>query len=52
MGKFRITLTDQAKKDFTKHYKSSNQATIKKIEKKTKINIYFNSLILNVGLLV
>ena len=33
MGKSRITLTDQAKKDFTKHYKSGNQATIKKIEK-------------------
>ena len=33
MGKFRITLTDQAKKDITKHYKSGNQATIKKIEK-------------------
>ncbi len=33
MGKFRITLTDQAKKDITKHYKSVNQSTIKKIEK-------------------
>lgn len=33
MGKFRITLTDQARKDITKHYKSGNKATIKKIEK-------------------
>lgn len=33
MGKYRVTLTDQAKKDITKHFKSGNQATIKKIEK-------------------
>lgn len=32
MGKFRITVTDNARKDITKHYKSGNKATIKKIE--------------------
>jgi toxin YoeB len=33
MGKYRVTLTDQAKKDLIKHFKSGNKATIKKIEK-------------------
>jgi toxin YoeB len=33
MGKFRITLTDQAKIDIQKHYLSGNQSAINKIEK-------------------
>ncbi len=32
MGKFRVTLTDKAKLDVEKHYKSGNKATIKKLE--------------------
>lgn len=32
MGKFRVTLTDRAKADIEKHFKSGNKATIKKIE--------------------
>jgi toxin YoeB len=32
MGKFRVALTDKAKSDILKHYKSGNQASIKKIE--------------------
>lgn len=33
MGKYRVTITDQAKKDFIKHYKSGDKSTIKRIEK-------------------
>jgi toxin YoeB len=32
MGKFRVALTDQAKLDIGKHFKSGNQSSIKKIE--------------------
>lgn len=32
MGKFRVALTDKAKADISKHYKSGNQSSIKKIE--------------------
>lgn len=32
MGKFRVTVTDEAKFDISKHFKSGNKATIKKIE--------------------
>ncbi|MBX3163051.1 MAG: Txe/YoeB family addiction module toxin [Bacteroidetes bacterium] len=32
MGKFRIEVKPEAKKDLNKHYKSGNRATIKKIE--------------------
>ena len=33
MGKFRIEITDLAKLQIAKHYKSGNQASIKKLEK-------------------
>ena len=33
MGKFRIEITDLAKSQLAKHYKSGNKGTIKKIEK-------------------
>jgi toxin YoeB len=33
MGKFRLEITDLAKKQIAKHIKSGNQASIKKIEK-------------------
>jgi toxin YoeB len=31
MGKFRVEITELAKKQITKHFKSGNQASIKKI---------------------
>jgi toxin YoeB len=33
MGKFRLEITDLAKKQIAKHIKSGNQTSIKKIEK-------------------
>ncbi|MFY7812054.1 MAG: Txe/YoeB family addiction module toxin [Flavobacterium sp.] len=33
MGKFRIEITDFAKLQIAKHYKSGNQSSIKKLEK-------------------
>jgi toxin YoeB len=32
MGKFRVEITDEAKVDISKHFKSGNKSTIKKIE--------------------
>jgi toxin YoeB len=32
MGKFRVEVKPEAKKDFKYHFKSGNKATIKKIE--------------------
>ncbi len=33
MGKFRVEITDKAKVDIEKHYRSGNKASIKKLEK-------------------
>jgi len=33
MGKFRIEVTKEAEKDFTKHYKSGNKSNINTIQK-------------------